>query len=79
MRRENLTFVGPPLLALRKEVEDLPQRLARETTESSVRLHVADLNDRIVTARNAPSDGPQIKVDTVDVEGVVRAWRARAR
>lgn len=76
MRRENLTFVGPPLLALRKEIEELPRRLARERTENSVRLHVADLNDRIVTARNAPSDGPRITVDTVDVEEVVRTWRA---
>ncbi|HEX3650596.1 MAG TPA: DUF1992 domain-containing protein [Pseudonocardiaceae bacterium] len=66
LRRENL----PDAPALRKEIEALPARLARLRLESSVRDIVADLNNRI---RQQPDSGHQV----LNVEDVVRAWRAQ--
>ena len=66
----------PPALALAKEVEDLPARLAKERTESAVRDIVRDLNERIHQAWTAPQDGPPMRVRPVDVDDVVRTWHA---
>ena len=79
-RREGLAAALPPALALRREVEDLPQLLARRTSERLVREHLADLNERIAKARRGPVEGPPVTVNPVDVEAVVASWRAaRAR
>ncbi|HEX5598841.1 MAG TPA: DnaJ family domain-containing protein [Micromonosporaceae bacterium] len=78
IRRENITGVLPPSLALRREVEDLPQRLAKETSESGVRAVVDDLNERIRKAQRGLLDGPPVALPLFDVDEVVRAWRERA-
>ena len=81
VRRETLVNNGmasalPPALALRKEVEDLPQVLATKKSEAAVRSVVAELNDRILLARRGPVDGPPVAVSPVDPADAVRAWRA---
>jgi Domain of unknown function (DUF1992) len=69
LRRENM----PDQPALRKEVEALPERLAKLKLESSVRDIVTDLNNRI---RN-DSGGT---VAPVDLNAAIAAWKAtRAR
>ena len=79
-RREGLAAALPPALALRREIEDLPQLLARRTSERLVREHLVDLNERILKARRGPVEGPPVTVNPVDVEAVVASWRAaRAR
>lgn len=78
-RRESLAAALPTALALRREVEDLPQVVAKKSTEMSVRAVVADLNERILRARRGPVEGPPASVNTVDVERVVAIWwEARA-
>jgi hypothetical protein len=78
--REGLALALPPALALKREVEDLPQTLAKKSSESAVREIVTDLNDRIVRARRGPVEGPPVAMGTVDVERVVGLWReARGR
>ncbi|GAB3977323.1 DUF1992 domain-containing protein [Plantactinospora veratri] len=77
VRRENLTDIGPVSLKIRKEAEELPQRLARESSESAVRAVVTALNERIVLARRGLVDGPPVVLPTFDVERVVDAWRER--
>ncbi|MDQ1482946.1 MAG: hypothetical protein QOF35_1022 [Actinomycetota bacterium] len=77
LERENIKPGLPGSLALRREVEDLPLTLADVRTEDAVREIVADLNARILEARRRGVDGPPIVVRTVDVEGVVGAWRQR--
>jgi hypothetical protein len=59
------------LLALRKEIEALPERVGRLTLESSVREIVTDLNKRIrkVTAAE------DLTLDALDVNTVIAAWR----
>jgi hypothetical protein len=75
VHREQIAAVLPPALALRKEIEDLPETLKRLRTEQKVRAHLTDLNERIAKAQRAPSQGPGIVPRTVDVEEHVRAWR----
>jgi hypothetical protein len=76
MQREQLSFVLPTSLALRKEIEDLPETVRPLWREGDVREVVDDLNERIVEARRRPSSGPPVFVKTVDVDQVVADWRA---
>jgi hypothetical protein len=78
LRRENVDAAEllPPALALAKEVEQLPERLAREASETRVRRHVEALNARIHTAYARPHlSGPPMRVRPVDVEAAVQQWR----
>jgi hypothetical protein len=78
LRREEVDVAGllPPGLALAKEVEDLPARLARERSEVRARAIVEDLNARIVRAHAMPQVGPPLRVRTVDVDDAIGRWRA---
>lgn len=77
-RREGLpvTALLPPSLAVAKEVEDLPARLARERSEARVRELVEDLDRRIDAARRGPAVGPPVRTARLDVDAVVAQWRA---
>jgi Domain of unknown function (DUF1992) len=78
LREENVdaTALLPLSLALPKEVAELPERLAGERSEATVRSIVADLNERIAKAHREPQAGPPLRVGPVDVEETVAAWRA---
>ena len=65
----------PPSLAMRREIELLPETLARVRTEKAVRDHVEDLNHRIRRWIQIPI-GPQVPLREVDVEQVVADWQA---
>jgi hypothetical protein len=70
----------PPSLALRKEIEELPGRLASVRSEQQVREIVADLNTRIKREILIPRGGPPLLVRLIDVEEAVAEWQAgRAR
>ena len=69
------TALLPPALALKREVQDLPERLAVERTERQVREVVADLNERIRQAYLNHHTGPPLTVALVDVEEAVEDWR----
>ncbi len=75
MAREQLSFVLPTSLALRKEVEDLPKTVQPLWREDDVREVVDDLNARIVDARRRPTSGPPVFIKTVPVDEVVASWR----
>ncbi len=75
-QRENLSMALPPALTLRREIEDLPQVLARKSSEAQVRACLADLNERILKARRGPVEGPPVTVNIVDVEKLVELWRS---
>jgi hypothetical protein len=78
LRAENVDIgdVLPPALALAREVERLPQRLKRISSEARVREVVTDLNERIRRAHLAPQVGPPLRVGRVDVDDAVAQWRA---
>ena len=79
VRRENLTGLAPTSLKIRREAEELTDRLARETQESAVRRIVADLNRRIEQANRGLVDGPPVVMPLFNVDGVVARWRERRR
>jgi hypothetical protein len=65
----------PTPLRLRKEIEQLPEKVRRLPTETEVRAVVGDLNKRIRDWLLVPT-GPAVHVTTVDAEEVVERWRA---
>ncbi|HST67751.1 MAG TPA: DUF1992 domain-containing protein [Mycobacteriales bacterium] len=65
----------PPSLALRREIEKLPEALRPLRSEKAVRDHVEDLNHRIRRWIQIPV-GPQVPLRPVDVDAVVEQWRA---
>lgn len=68
LRREQMTGGADRIMALRKEIAELPARVARLKLEASVREIVTDLNDRIRTH----GGGELAPVDVIDVLAV---WR----
>ena len=75
IEREQLTGLAPASLQIRKEAEELMDRLAKVGTESEVRHIVARLNERIELARRGLVDGPPVVLPAFDVEAVVLQWR----
>jgi hypothetical protein len=76
LEREKIPAPLPPALALRKEVQDLPETLRDCRSEAAVREIVDDLNGRILAQRRRPPDGPPVFVRTVDADKAVADWRA---
>ena len=76
--RENggLTGMLPPGLALRKEREALPARVAGAPSETAVRALVEDFNDRVQEFWRRPQEGPPVPVGQADAEQLVALWRA---
>ncbi|MFK3985109.1 DUF1992 domain-containing protein [Micromonospora sp. NPDC050397] len=79
VRRENLTGLAPASLRLRKEAEELAQTLAGKNSEQAVRATVADLNERIVRARQGLIEGPPVFLGTFDADEIVETWRRQRR
>jgi len=77
VQREQITGVVPTSLKVKKEVEDLMERLDRESTEAAVRRIVAELNERIDRVQRGHVDGPPVVITTVDADDAVVAWRRR--
>ncbi len=73
-KREQLPVLPTPL-ALRKEVEDLPERLAHESSERRVRALVDDLNTRIRAELRRPQTGPPMTTMPLNKDHAVQAWR----
>ncbi|SSC23713.1 DnaJ homologue, subfamily C, member 28, partial [Klenkia terrae] len=66
----------PPSLALGRERDDLPGRLAALTSEERVRAAVREFNDRVAAAWRTPLDGPPLVVRMHDEEERVAEWWA---
>jgi hypothetical protein len=66
----------PPSLALGRERDDLPRRLAGLTSEERVRAAVREFNDRVAAAWRQPLDGPPLVVRMHDEEERVAEWWA---
>ncbi|WP_155373578.1 DnaJ family domain-containing protein [Catellatospora vulcania] len=77
VQRENLSAAIPATLLLRRDVEDLPEAVAKKTSEQAVRTYIAELNVRIVRAHRGELAGPAVALALVDADAAVRQWRAR--
>ncbi|GHJ48155.1 DUF1992 domain-containing protein [Catellatospora sp. TT07R-123] len=78
-RRENLAGALPATLLLRRDIEDLPDKVARKLSEAAVRAMVAEINTRVVRANRGLLNGPAVVLGLVDADQVVRDWKARRR
>ena len=76
LRRENVSLL-PPALAVRRELEDALDRIAKADTESAVRQIVAAINERIVQVNSRRTSGPPTSVMPLNVDRVVQDWRNR--
>jgi DnaJ-like protein len=76
-RREEGDVAGmlPSGLALRKEREELPALIARQTSEVAVRALVEAHNARVDQYYRRPVEGVWIPVGMADVEAMVTEWR----
>lgn len=79
IERENLEMPLPETLALRKEIEQLPDKLAEERSTKVVREMVEDLNARILDARRRRTDGLKITIKTLEVDHVIAQWKSRRK
>ena len=76
-KREEADVVGmlPSGLALRKEREELPALVARQTSEDAVRALVETHNARVDQYYRRPVEGVWVPVGMADVDEVVAGWR----
>jgi hypothetical protein len=77
LEREDIRGALPTSFALRREVEELPDRLAEERDARAVHEIIEDLNARIRDAVARRVEGPVVFIKTVDVEAAVEQWRER--
>ncbi|PZE28083.1 MULTISPECIES: DUF1992 domain-containing protein [unclassified Curtobacterium] len=77
VEREELTGLGPPALALRKEDAELDARLDEESSERRVREIVEDFDARVVEARRQLMGGPPVVTPVRDVDVEIERWRDR--
>jgi hypothetical protein len=75
-KRENADVAGmlPTGLALRKEREELPGLVDRQTSEAAARAVVDAHNARVDQFYRRPQEGPFIPVGMADVEEMVAQW-----
>jgi Domain of unknown function (DUF1992) len=77
VQREHVSLL-PPMLALRKEAEEILAGLADVPSEAMVRDLVQDYNTRVVATIREPRDGPLVRIPRrLDVDAVVAEWRRR--
>ena len=76
LRRERLSYL-PPTLAVRKELEEAREAIARASQERVVRRIVGDINQRIREVNRRGAEGPPSTVMPLDEDAVVAKWRAQ--
>jgi hypothetical protein len=75
LKREGLSDL-PPAIAIRQEAEAVLLAIARETDERLVRERLEALNARIRKLNATHVAGPPTTLAPLEVEDVVRRWRA---
>jgi hypothetical protein len=77
LRKEGLSAESllPTSLRLRKEQDQIAEAVRELPSEQAVRELVNELNQRILEYLRAPS-GPQVQVNLVDTDVVIKQWRA---
>ncbi|MCX5180375.1 DUF1992 domain-containing protein [Streptomyces virginiae] len=74
LHREGFAVL-PPALALRKEAEDVVEKVRAARSERQVRDVLTEINEKIAAALRMPPPGPPLGLTEFDVEAEVRAWR----
>ena len=74
-RRADVGAMLPTGLALRREREELPALVARQTSEDAVRALVETHNARVDQYYRRPVEGVWVPVGMADVDAVLGDWR----
>ena len=75
LQREGVA-VTPPTIAIRVEVEQALERVARAEDEEDVRAILGAINEKVRRINRLGAAGPPSTVMPLDVEEVVGRWRA---
>lgn len=78
LRDEKLS-IDPPIMVLRKELDETVERIGAARSEAEVRRLVAAINERIVYVNSHTFFGPAPDLAPLDVERIVAEWRERDR
>jgi hypothetical protein len=78
LRDEKLS-IDPPILVLRKELDQTLERIDAAGSEAEVRRLVAAINERIVYVNSHTFFGPASDLVPLNVERIVAGWRERNR
>jgi hypothetical protein len=78
LRDEKLS-IDPPIMVLRKELDETLARIDAAGTEAEVRRLVAAVNERIVYVNSHTFFGPASDLAPLNVERIVAEWRERGR
>ncbi|MFD4760951.1 DUF1992 domain-containing protein [Streptomyces sp. NPDC058439] len=78
MHHEGVSVL-PPVLALRKEAEDVREAVSGARTEADVRRMLAEVNEKIRAAIRRPPPGPLLNLKPFDIDAVVEEWRVARR
>ena len=75
LRREKVSYT-PPALSLRVELDQTLDKIAAATTEDQVRTLVDTINERIRYVNSHTISGPPTTIGVLDVDDVLRKWKA---
>jgi hypothetical protein len=78
LRDEKLS-IDPPILVLRRELDETLDRVGAARSEDEVRRLVAAINERIVYVNSHTFFGPASDLAPLNVERIVAEWRERNR
>jgi hypothetical protein len=78
LRDEKLS-IDPPIMVLRKELDETLARIDAARSEAEVRRLVAAVNERIVYVNSHTFFGPASDLAPLNVERIVAGWRERDR
>lgn len=76
LRREEITVL-PPILEARLEVEKTLDAIESLGSETAVRKHLEELNEKIRKAHFSHVAGPADGILPLDIEATVRDWKQR--
>ena len=74
LEREEISVL-PPALAVRKELDEARERIARSRAEREVRAIIEEINARIREVNRTVISGPPSTLMPLDVERTVEEWR----
>ena len=78
LRDEKLS-IDPPIMVLRKELDETLERIGAARSEAEVRRLVEAINERIVYVNSHTFFGPASDLAPLNVERIVAEWRERNR
>ena len=78
LRDEKLS-IDPPIMVLRRELDETVERIGAARSEAEVRRLVAAINERIVYVNSHTFFGPAPDLAPLNVERIVAEWRERDR